>query len=99
MGGGVPGSKGRASDGGAASVSAVDRYYDCALRLAQGYGTDVWYLLYQCDMRMRLEEMPSMRLDILDEVEEIKRAGGMNPYDSSRPWHLAWQRATGEKSD
>mgnify|MGYP000447372946 CR=1 FL=1 len=59
---------------GAASMAALDKYYDRVIRLAREYGSEVWMLLYQCDVRMRLEEMPSMRRDILEEVEDIHKA-------------------------
>ena len=84
---------------GACSMAALDKYYDRVIRLAREYGPEVWMLLYQCDVRIRLEEMPSMRRDILEEVEDIKKAGGVHPYNPSRPWYLVWQRATDEKSD
>ena len=48
---------------------------------------------------MGQEEMPAMRRDILDEVDAVKKANGVHPYDPQRPWALVWTRATEHIAD
>ena len=78
----------------AVSMSALDKYLKKVIKLHQEYGSKCWHLLYQAETRMRQEEMPAMRRDILDEVDAVKKANGVHPYDPQRPWALVWTRAT-----
>ena len=85
--------------GKAVGLSPMERYVKKIHGYVQKYGTKVWHLLYQADVRMRLEELPTIRRELVKEAEAVRKGGGTHPYDDSRPWHHVWQRATSERSD
>ena len=83
----------------AVGLNPLDRYIKLIHKYAREYGTRVWHLLYQAEHRFRLEELPDIRRRLASEAEAVKKGGGTHPYDPERPWHLAWQMATGEKCE
>ena len=80
-----------------AGANQLDRYLEIMTKLYTDYGACVWLLLYQADVRMRREEMPTMRRKLAEESEKIRNAGGEHPYDEAHPWRLVWKRAVGDE--
>ena len=74
-------------------VNALDNYQAKIAHFNQQYGTRVWALLYQADVRMRLEEMPAMLWELTEEAEAVTKAGGDHEFGPDRPWKLVWKRA------
>ena len=81
----------------AVGVNQLDRYLQIMSKFYSDYGACVWLLLYQADVRMRYEEMPTIRRELAEEAEKIKKAGGEHPYDEANPWRLVWKRAVGDE--
>ena len=84
---------------GIAGVNALDEYKEKIVKLAKDYGSQTWILLYQAEVRMRREEMPDMRRELIRESEAVKKAGGRHPYDPAQPWKLVWEMATSKDSN
>ena len=82
-----------------AGVNALDQHSAKVWKFARDYGVLVWHLLDQAETRMRVEEFPRIRRELMKEAEAIKKTGGTHSYDPKRPWALVWQRATGPESD
>ena len=78
----------------AASMAALDRYLDYMWKLAKDYGSRVWHLQYQADVRFRLEELPKLRRQLIKESEEVTKGGGTHPFEADRPWLIPWKMAT-----
>ena len=59
------------------------------------YGTSVWHVLYQADVRMRLEQMTRifrrLKSDYHAKDPEAKK---YDHFDPSRPWNHVWHMAT-----
>ena len=82
----------------AIGVADLDRYIDRITQLLRDYGACVWHLLYQADVRMRREEIPTIRRILTAERNAIIKAGGQHPFDPDKPWRLAWKHASGPES-
>ena len=51
--------------GKAVGLSPMERYVKKIHGYVQKYGARVWHLLYQADVRMRLEELPAIRRELV----------------------------------
>ena len=58
-------------------------------RLHERYSERTWALLYQADVRARLEEWPRIRLELKRAHQVATAAGGATTYDDTRPWNEA----------
>ena len=81
-------------------VNAVDlgvllKYRGHVERLHDRYSDKVWTVLYQADVRCRLELMERIRRTI-----QAEHAAGAAPsgFDPARPWNLVWQRAAADET-
>ena len=67
-------------------------------RLAARYGPRVWSVIYQGDVRCRLEHMERLRRSLKAEHDRIKAAGGTSDYDEKRPWNQVWAKAAADET-
>ena len=81
-------------------LDAVDlghllRYKSFIERLHDKYGEKVWSVIYQGEVRCRLEHMPRIRRIAQAEFDQTKASGNPTPvgYDPARPWSYVWGKA------
>jgi len=74
------------------STAAADAYSGHISRLHTRYGSQVWLLLYQADIRFRSEHAERVRR----KGEAIKAKAGIDPceYDPDMPWEFVYRQAT-----
>ena len=78
---------------GAVDLGILVKYKNHVERLHDRYGSKIWAILYQADVRCRLELMERLRREAASEYEEAKRSGGTTSFDPSRPWNYTWLKA------
>ena len=76
----------------AADLGVLELYSKRIKDLAGLYGPSTWLILYQTDVRARLEHMPRVQLDLFSEYTAALGAGRFHPYDPARPWNAVLQR-------
>lgn len=82
-------------------LGVLTKYKDLLDKYHNRYGQHIWALLYQADVRCRLELVVRIKQQILAEQHELKAAHGSAPgppprvagFDENRPWNLVLQRA------
>ena len=79
-------------------MNALDNYQAKIAYFNQQYGSRVWALLCQADVRMRLEEMPAMLIELTEEADAVKKAGGKHEFDPESPWKTVWKRAVSREA-
>ena len=57
----------------AVGINPLERHIKKFHGYVKKCGTKVWHLLYQADVRMRLEEMPSVRCDAVSSSRRPRR--------------------------
>jgi hypothetical protein len=82
----------------AISSSALDQYHDLIQRYYQLYGPSVWLILYQADVRARMEHMERMRR----QGAKLHSAGSgytsTHKFDPARPWDWALRETIHDSS-
>ena len=66
--------------------SMIERYHD-------KYGEKVWSVIYQGDVRCRLENMPRIKRIAQAAYDKAVSAGNSSDYDPARPWNHVWLKA------
>jgi len=57
------------------------------------YGEEAWLLIYQCDVRFRLEHLERIAM----EINLTSMRAGVNTMDYKVKWRAAWRRAMADK--
>ena len=70
-----------------------DAYADLITRYAQRYGRPTWHIVYQADVRCRLEHMERLRRRGASESQDAASAGGAHAFRDQRPWEWVWAQA------
>eukprot|EP00435_Cladocopium_sp_Y103_P052243 s2443_g16.t1 len=83
-------------------VDAVDlghlqKYKSHIERMAERYGPRVWSVIYQADVRCRLEQMERLKRKLKSEHDQATSSGGTTDYDDKRPWNMVWARAVSDE--
>ena len=65
-------------------LSRIERFHD-------RFGEKAWALLYQADVRARLEELPRVKMQLAREHADAGAAGLTTPFEPSRPWNYAFK--------
>ena len=65
-------------------LSRIERFHD-------RFGEKAWALLYQADVRARLEELPRVKMQLAREHADAGATGSTTPFDPSRPWNYAFK--------
>ncbi len=79
----------------AVSLSTLDRYRDLIKGYSNRYGAKVWVIIYQADVRARLEHIERMRR----RGAKLSVAGastGERAFDASRPWDWSFAEAVAD---
>ena len=71
---------------GAISTSCLDAYRDLMALYNRRYGKDSWVILYQADVRARLEHIERVRRWGLQEHRSAQALGQAHPFDPAKPW-------------
>ena len=61
-------------------------------------GEKIWAVLYQADVRCRLELMERTKRQLVSAHEAALAKGSSTDYDSNRPWNYVWQVVIGDES-
>ena len=71
---------------GTASLGLLTAYRTRIEKLHTRYGNRVWALLYQADVRCRLEHMPRTKMRLLQRHQDAIAAGGVSAFSPASPW-------------
>lgn len=82
----------------AVSPAKLDRYADLLTRYVQRYSPAVWHIIYQADVRTRLEHMERLRRLGQKAATDATAAGGAHPFDRLKPWEWVWGAAVDDSS-
>ena len=74
----------------------LDRYEKLIRGYSDRYGRECWPIIYQADVRARLEHAERVRRQGHDAYETAQRAGLTHPYDPAKPWDWVWQQMSME---
>ncbi len=75
-------------------IAAADYYANQFARYVKRYGSVIWAVAYQADVRCRLERMPRIRSHLSEEHKAALALGGSTKFDTARPWNMVWREAT-----
>ena len=76
----------------------LDRYARWVQQLADE-NPECWGLIYQADVRARLEHAPDVRERLEDEHADALVNSRRTKYEESRPWNLVWYSLVKEEKD
>ena len=71
---------------GAIDLGNLITYQDHIRTAYLKLGEDAWMLIYQADVRARLELMPRLNTDLAVQHQAALDASGTTPYNPQRPW-------------
>jgi hypothetical protein len=77
----------------AVDLGHLQKYRAHIERMAERYGTRVWSVIYQADVRCRLENMERIKRNLKTERDAATTAGKITDCDDKRPWNMAWAKA------
>ena len=77
----------------ACSPEPLDLYGEHIRSLRERLGDEVWFLIYQADVRMRSEEFERIRRRLLNGVPAS--ASGPTAFDPQRPWNAVFLESVG----
>ena len=72
------------------SPARLDAYEKHVRNYHERYGRSCWALIYQADVRARLENSERLRRVGKDEHDKAKKAGGTHDFDTNSPWEWVW---------
>ena len=75
----------------AADLGLLLQYKSKVERLHDRFGDKTWALLYQADVRCRLEHLPRARVELKQRHLEAVALGNTTAYDDLRPWNEAYR--------
>ena len=76
------------------SPAKLDRYEKLIRQYHERYGRACWPIIYQADVRARLEESERVRRQGREAHDTARRAGLTHPYDPNKPWDWVWSTLT-----
>ena len=71
-------------------LGVLNAYCKNIERLYSRYGQSTWAILYQTDVRFRLEHLLRIKRQYADAHDEAKAAGHDTPYEVDRPWNYSF---------
>ena len=77
---------------GEISPATLDLWVKTITNYAARYGPEVWALIYQTDVRARLEHMERVRRIGISEMVHAIGVGAQHPLDPKRPWEWVFRR-------
>eukprot|EP00435_Cladocopium_sp_Y103_P047095 s2113_g13.t1 len=82
----------------AVDLGHLQKYRAHIEKLAERYGSRVWSVIYQGDVRCRLEHMERLKRNLKAEHDRVVASGGKSDYDEDRPWNQVWAKATADET-
>ena len=76
------------------SPAKLDRYEKLIRQYHERYGRACWPIIYQADVRARLEESERVRRQGREAFETAQKAGLTHPFDPAKPWDWVWGTLT-----
>lgn len=73
------------------TASCLDGYEKKIRRYHERYGKVCWPLIYQADVRARLEQAERLKRRGQDLYDAAIRAGGTHSFDPTKPWEWVWR--------
>ena len=83
---------------GEISLARLDCYSKLIQRYHDRYGSAVWAIIYQADVRARLELTERLRRRAEDDFDRAHAAGAPHPYSRTHPWDHVWRLLCSEQS-
>ena len=71
--------------------SKLDAYEKTIRQFHDRYGKACWAIIYQADVRARLEQVERIRRRGQEAYESARRLGLSHPFDPNRPWEWVWK--------
>ena len=68
----------------------LDRYRKTIRRYSERYGKTCWPIIYQADVRARLEHAERLRRMGQEAYDRAQRAGLTHTFDPAKPWDSVW---------
>lgn len=76
----------------AVDLGILNMYRTQIERLHDRYGPKVWAIVYQADVRFRLELLERVKRECAAEHNVALGNGSSTPFDPKRPWNYPWRR-------
>eukprot|EP00969_Alexandrium_andersonii_P109263 4820471-Alexandrium_andersonii.AAC.1 len=73
--------------------ATAEFYYTVAKEYHHRYGPEIWALLYQADVRCRLEHMERIRIHAIADFDAARTAGLAHAYSPAKPWEHCFRCA------
>ena len=80
----------------ALDLGVLVAYADKLKRYGSRYGPQTWALLYQADVRSRLEHWTVVMQELSELHSAALHAGGTTTFDPTRPWNAALSKLTAD---
>lgn len=77
----------------AVDLGVLTQYRTQIERLHDRYSAKAWAIVYQADVRFRLELIERVRRECAAEHEIAVQNGGTTKWDPKKPWSYAWRKA------
>ena len=77
----------------AIDLGILTKYRAHIERLHDRYSQKIWAILYQADVRFRLEFLERVKRECAAEHDQAVKNGSTTPFDPQRPWNYTWQKA------
>ena len=82
----------------AVDLGALLKYKQHVMKLHDRYSAKVWAIIYQADVRCRLEHMERTRRQLQALHQDALAKGTTTDYDDARPWNLVWQKVVPDET-
>ena len=69
----------------------LDLYANHVRAAVQRFGAAAWPVIYQADVRARLEQIERVRRRVEFEAEQAQQLGGKTAFDQKRPWNFCFR--------
>ena len=79
------------------SKERLERYADLVEKYANQYGPSMWALVYQTDVRTRLEHSVRIRREGVLAAAKATKDGTTHDFDAERPWEWVWAQLCGKE--
>lgn len=76
------------------SPSRLDNYEKLVRKYHERYGRQCWPVIYQADVRARLEQVERLRRRGMEAKDAATRAGAHHDFDNNKPWEWVWDALT-----
>ena len=82
----------------AVDLGTLQKYREKIEKYHDRYGDKIWAVLYQADVRCRLELMERTKCNLAAKHDVAVQQGTTTSYDPHRPWNLVWQTVISDDS-